>query len=99
MTSPSVRRLREYCSGCSNFQDGTPHEMPLKLDDVGEYGPAMGAKVLPRERRAGLGAARALKQHLLRLPPRLCRTQKLHTRDVDSSAQGGLSLAQKALEE
>lgn len=73
--------------------------MPLKLDDVGEHGPAMGAKALPGERGAGLGAAPALKQHLLRLPPRLCRTQKLYMRDVDSRAQGGSSLAQKALEE
>ena len=97
MTSPSAHRLGEYCLGCSDFQGGIPHEMPLKLDDVGEYNPAIRAEQ-SRERRAALRAALALKQHHLHLPPRLCRTQELHTRDVEFSAQGGLSLAQKALE-
>lgn len=73
--------------------------MPLRLDDVGEHDPVIRAKALPGERRAALRAAAALRQHHLRLPPHLSRTQDLHRRDGEFSVQGGLSPAQKALEE
>ena len=69
--------------------------MSLELGGWGERSPAIGAGQ-SRERRA---APRALGQHLLRLPPRLCGTQELHTRDVGFSAQGDPSPAQTALEE
>lgn len=72
--------------------------MPLKLDYVGEYGPAIRAEQSRAGNAEQVRTALALKQHHLHLPPHLCRMQELHTRDVEFSAQGGLSLAQKVLE-